>query len=556
MARLIPRVDPNSIENNGERIVAQALVQQLPADCVVYHSFPWLRTEPHAHTGKEYLQPGEADFVLVHPQKGVLIVEVKGGTVEYDAASQSWNRRHGTYDVGDPFLQAEKNKYVLRDLILDQLGIKGSTPPFTIGHAVAFPHSRYSGTLPAHVPRSILFDADDLTMLERKINQCFDSWCRVPNPRPLDAALLDAIQQALSPVFQFTPVLWRTIDDQEERIKRLTNSQARLLDMLRNQERAAIEGVAGSGKTILAVAQAQRFARQGLRTLLVCYNRPLADWLAAQQPEQFHELLHVDTFHGLCARICRLAGIAFPTNKTNDDFWIYEAAELFEQAAGIVAKEHGYDAIVVDEGQDFQTFWWEGLQKLYRDTKGPLYVFYDPKQNIYVDDPLLPAGLGHPYVLPTNCRNTQQIAAHCGTILGITLDVLEDAPKGNQPKVSDLHGSNDVIHQTRRTIQEWCLRDRGGLQPSQVAILVPQDNPALWPATFGNIPMVRDFDQWRANKGILLATHRRFKGLESDALVLAGVPEPDTKNYYTRADHYVACSRAKHLLEIIFDRSL
>ena len=44
--------------------------------------------------------------------------------------------------------------------------------------------------------------------------------------------------------------------------------------------------------------------------------------------------------------------------------------------------------------------------------------------------------------------------------------------------------------------------------------------------------------------------------ISSDALVLAGIPEPDTKKYYTRVDHYVACSRAKHVLEIIFDRSL
>lgn len=344
---------------------------------------------------------------------------------------------------------------------------------------------------------TILFDADDLRELGQKIVQCLDSWCPVPNPHPLDSTLLNAIQQALSPIFQLTPVLWRAIDDQEERIKRLTTDQARILGYLRNHDRAAIKGVAGSGKTILAMAQAQRFADQGLRTLLVCYNRPLADWLYNQQPEPYRASIDVQTFHSLCALICRLAGIPFPSHNESDDFWIYEAAELFEQAAERVAKAHGYDAIVVDEGQDFQDLWWIGLEKPYRGAKGPLYVFYDPKQNIFVANPTIPSDLGRPYPLPTNCRNTQQIAAHCGAILGITLDVLEDAPQGVQPHIIEVRGANDLIQQTRRIVQEWCLRERGGLQPKQVAILLPQDNLAEWPEAFGNILLVRDFERWR-----------------------------------------------------------
>ncbi len=50
---------------------------------------------------------------------------------------------------------------------------------------------------------------------------------------------------------------------------------------------------------------------------------------------------------------------------------------------------------------------------------------------------------------------------------------------------------------------------------------------------------------------VLLATHRRFKGLEADALVLAGIPEPGSSKYYSKADHYVASSRAKHVLAVV-----
>ena len=63
--------------------------------------------------------------------------------------------------------------------------------------------------------------------------------------------------------------------------------------------------------------------------------------------------------------------------------------------------------------------------------------------------------------------------------------------------------------------------------------------------------LVKDFDAWRAGRGVLLATHRRFKGLEADAMVLAGVPDAGSSKYYSEADDYVASSRAKHLLEVV-----
>jgi hypothetical protein len=155
-----------------------------------------------------------------------------------------------------------------------------------------------------------------------------------------------------------------------------------------------------------------------------------------------------------------------------------------------------------------------------------------------------------------NCRNTQCIAAYCGEILGIQLDTLEDAPSGSPPKATEVNGMRDVVRQAERVIKEWCLRERGGLQPRQVAILTHDNDTSVWPKKFGNIQVVRNLARWRANDGILLETYRRFKGLEADALILAGVPQPDPTSRYTAADHYVASSRAKHLLEIVFDRGL
>src|SRR6516162_1246092 len=328
--------------------------------------------------------------------------------------------------------------------------------------------------------------------------------------------------------------------------------------MLARQPRAAIEGVAGSGKTILAMGQAERFARQGKKTLFLCYNRPLADWLDQQLPAKFCGTVTVETFHSLCANFCKLAKIPFSGSMNDDDFWSFTAPDLLEKACQTLGPEHKFEAIVVDEGQDFRDLWWMALEKVQRtaDPAFPLFVFYDPKQNIFISQPTLPSNLAGPFMLPTNCRNTRQIAAMCGQIIRETIEVHEEAPEGAAPKIVTAASSADVVRRTRDQVQDWCLRERGNLAWSKVAVLTPTDPGKEWPTSFGNIPLTDNFDQWRSGKGVLLSTCRRFKGLEADALVLAGITKPDTRKYFSSADYYVAASRAKHLLTVIATETL
>ena len=433
-------------------------------------------------------------------------------------------------------------------MILGHDALRGQNSlPFAHGYAVVFPHCVYSGPLPPDAEREIVFGANDVADLANKVRGALAIWSRATRARPITESLRDAIQESLSPIFKLTPVLWRTVEDQEEKLKRLTTDQEMVLGMLAKQPRAAIEGVAGSGKTILAMAQAQRFARQGKRTLLLCYNRPLADWLGKELPVKFRDLVIVHTFHSLCAGFCKLAQMPF-TFSNDDDFWSFTAPDLLEKACQVLGPEHKFEAIVVDEGQDFRDLWWMALEKvqLTTDASFPLYVFYDPKQNIYISQPTLPSNLAGPFVLPTNCRNTRLIARMCGEIIHETIDVHQDAFNGSAPKIIVAVSEADVVRRTREQILDWraCAR-RGGLPWNKVAVLTPTDPGKEWPTNFGIIPLTDNFDQWRAGKGVLLSTCRRFKGLEADALILAGIPKPDKKKYFTNADYYVAASASK-----------
>ena len=74
MARLIPKINPDEIENSGERMLAKSLISQLGAEVEVYHSFRWL-----AESQKGTLHEGECDFVVLDPSNGLLFIEVREG---------------------------------------------------------------------------------------------------------------------------------------------------------------------------------------------------------------------------------------------------------------------------------------------------------------------------------------------------------------------------------------------------------------------------------------------------------------------------------------------
>ena len=76
MGRLFPALHPEEIKNPGERAVARVLVEQLPRRVEVFHSFNWLARNRHGT-----IQEGECDLVLLDRKRGVLFVEVKGGSL-------------------------------------------------------------------------------------------------------------------------------------------------------------------------------------------------------------------------------------------------------------------------------------------------------------------------------------------------------------------------------------------------------------------------------------------------------------------------------------------
>jgi len=554
LARLIPKVDIDEIAVKSERDTARCLVDQLPNDCIIYHSYPWLKTDRNDR-GNTTIKEGETDFVIILPSHGMLILEVKGGEITYDEDSRDWSRVLGNgrlKSIQDPFEQANRNTHYLENAI-KRRGYQGANSlPFTYGYAVVFPDCEYKGPTPVGAEPAIIFSASDLPYLDRRITSALNQWSRRDNPRSLSSDDVKKITKAISPGFNLLPVLFRKLEEQEEKLFRLTNEQQNLLNFLGQKQRACIEGVAGSGKTMLAQAQAEKFADAGKTVLFICYNKNLAKWISDSIADEYKSLITVKHFHGLCADWIRKAGMSFtPPRQGANEFWQDEAADLLMDAIDMVPEK--YDAVIVDEGQDFYPNWWVPLEMINcAGDEGAMYIFYDPRQNLYVDQKGSLPAMGEAYNLPTNCRNTRAIAGKCSEILNVDIPTREEAPLGEKPTVLTLGLNYDVKKRVERYINEW-VKD-GNLKPSQIAILSPNKKERSSISDLNaaqGIKITEDIDAWREDKGVLFSTVKSFKGLEADAVLLIDIPEEEDTSFFKQSDYYVACSRAKHLLVVI-----
>ena len=550
MAKFIPKINPADISNSGERAIAEALAEQLSNDVTVIHSFNWARPNDRG-----VIVEGECDFVLLDRNQGMLFLEVKGGTIRYKPETDQWLRVHPNGDLceinRDPVEQVRTNMYAILKHIKTNLNY--DSVPFTYGYAVAFPNGRFDGPYPANLNPDQVLDGWSLKDIKKSLARAFKAQLHSREPKRISRSELHKIEHALFPRYQVTPVLFRTIEDEERLLHRLTEEQKRILDVLSDHKLAKIEGVAGSGKTILALAKAQEMARSGKRTLLVCYNKFLKEWLMQKSSDDFGAMLALNTYHGLVHNLCKITGTPFEPNDGDKEFWTIKAPDLLMDVCDKLSEDHKFDAVIVDEGQDFRDLWWDSLEFIFRipDAKECYYVFYDPNQNLYTDGDHIPAEFkDRNFPLKTNCRNTVNIASHCASIVEADLKSRSDAPQGAEPEITWVDTIVQGFDLIGKRVRSMCTSPKGGLKMSQICVLTPGFSKSDWPKDFKSVPVTQDIEAWRANKGVLIASLYQFKGLESDVAIVLTKPL-SSNDSRTKAENYVARSRARHLLVVV-----
>jgi hypothetical protein len=187
-------------------------------------------------------------------------------------------------------------------------------------------------------------------------------------------------------------------------IDRLTADQYRVIRQLRYVNRVRVSGCAGSGKTLVAAEKSIRLADAGMRVLFLCHSPLLADYVRNLTIGSNIDVFSFSNWIFGLAQQEYDVGLKQWTNYEEPYSDAIEGALRCIEAASLK-----YNAVVVDEGQDFRAAWWTVVQAALADgDTGMLYIFHDDAQS------LLPFRTTYPITSPVidlsrNCRNAGKI---------------------------------------------------------------------------------------------------------------------------------------------------
>ena len=524
-------------DSAAERRLYEGFLEQLDDAFVIYHSVDWVVG------GRAGRDEGEADFVITHPELGLLALEVKGGRVAYDAATKRWTQtgHSGTHGLDeDPFHQSKGAMHSLVRILEAQPGWDRWKPSY--GFGVAFPDGRYEIAAHPGAPAEIVIDRHDLVRLAERVPEVMRTWAR--GGRRFGAEGMEAVSKALGFSVEIRTPLRLRFDEEDKKIVELTSDQAWVLAFVLHRRRAAVTGPAGSGKTVLAVSVAKQLATAGHRTLLTCFNRRLGEHLRASVGP--FGGIDTATFHQLCVQMAKEAGVDLPPEDVGpaSPYFEHRLPDALAEAAGRLGPR--YDAIVVDEGQDFREWWWPALLSLHTDPDGGfLYVFADDNQNLYGG--ALPVGEGDRVgPISLNLRNTKQIGEFVSVFYKGEQEPIARGPEGQPVEILGYAGEDDLEHLLAVVLRN--LVDEEQVPLEDIVVLTPSGTGKSRLRRTGAVDGYRLSET--VEPGTVLATSvHAFKGLERPVVILAELGDKhleDLRDYL-----YVGGSRARNHLVVL-----
>ena len=523
MATMYPPRMPGDA-SPSERPVYGAL-EKLPDPWRVFHSVAW----QSLRNGRQ--GDGEADFVLIHPSHGLIVIEAKGGSIQITDGEWFTSGKGGLARI-DPFEQAVSSKHALVNYLKDSIP---DLPWIESGHAVWFPEIKVDGDLSAAAPDELILDRTDLRRPAAAINDVVNRWGL---HKRIDDDALEAITQRLAPTITIRHTLADDVAEVKARQIDLTETQRLALAGLSRMRRVLVFGGAGTGKTVLAEERARRLSADGFRVALLCFNRPLGDALAAEFAG--NPLVTAGSFHQQARIWIEDAGLTFPAD-IEPGWWDDPAGELLLEA--FTKGSFRTDAVIIDEGQDFDDSWFMALEaSLATHDDGLFLVFADPHQAIYREGWESPFDAVE-YRLEINCRNTNQIAAVVARIYGD--DLPSRGTDGPEPQFLSIESPEGIKKALGRALHT--LINEGNLATSDVVVLTQKraTKDALIGASVAGVTLEAIDGR---TEGIATETIHRYKGLEAAAAVV--ILERLDKDR-DRALAYIGLSRPRAQLVVI-----
>jgi hypothetical protein len=431
MAILIPSIGTCvSRMTSGERRLAERLEQKLDDDYLLWYDVP---------VGPKYAHP---DFVVMHPRRGLLVLEVKDWRLStiLRADKQNWEIIADGIpkSVINPLEQARQYAHQVIDalqrdkqLIHEDGKYKGK---------LAFPWSY--GVVFSNITRKQFNDAELGNAIEPHRVICQDEMLEAVDAEVLQSRLWDMFPYMMGGIMslpQLDRVRWIMFPEvrvqTQDGLFNDSDENAELPDIMRvmdlQQEQLArslgdghrvIHGVAGSGKTMILGYRAEYLAKAHTPTskpiLILCYNEPLSVKLeSVMNAKGLSGKVHVRHFHRWCRQQLVAFGQALPPQGNKDHY----SAELVERVIRAVDRHQvpsgQYQAVLIDEGHDFAPEWLKLVTQMVDPATNSLLLLYDDAQSIYERSrtqqfSFKSVGVqaqGRTTILKINYRNTKQI---------------------------------------------------------------------------------------------------------------------------------------------------
>jgi hypothetical protein len=513
MAKLLPAdFDLSTLEHSEQRVCA-AFIEGLDDTWIVVPKVPIVVDNKDA----------EIDVVLVSPMAGVIVVEVKGGVIRLEQGA--WIQNDHKMKKSPPEQVTKAKHALIRRMATSHVNLRN----LFVCHVVALPDV---GSVPAEglgpdAPAEIVFAKPQLAFPEIAVGNLLREHGPIPPER------LAQFLAALRPDIRLDGSEGKVLQWARGQLDEETTRQLAAAAGLDKNRRVLVTGGAGTGKTMLVQMWARRAVERGERTLVVCFNRPIADLLQRRLDER----ATVSTYHDAALQLLEPHGFRIG-EKPTAEYWRHALTDALEFHAERIGQP--YDTIIIDEAQDFHPHWLESLERLL-DPAGPrrMLMAADPAQAIYVK-PWTPPDDMAEMPLVFNLRNCEAIAKVVSRLGGPS--PLPSAPFGDSVVHMSAGGHKEIRKRVRDAVAR--LTEEFGLPFSQIAVLTTRTDvrDRLLAEPPEGCPLVRWKD--RSEDAILCETVHRTKGLESTAVILVDVnSEPDPTLLYVGVSRAVCSLR-------------
>ena len=281
MATLIPSTCPENAPPGEHELFRRLRDDPDTKDWIVLHSLDLARHVCNV--------AGEADFVVIIPGHGVLVIEVKSHrTVLVDG--EGWHLGHDPVDRRGPFKQASQAMHSVRKYLTDQDQSFGS---LVMWSAACFPRFDFRQKSPEWhdwqvISRSRMTSAPISRIIlgilaqGRDLLSTIGLACANDQARHASLARCEAASKILRPRFEFAISPRARRKEQDEELLSLTEEQFTALDQASLNPRVVFSGPAGAGKTVLAMEALRRESASGSakRPALFCFTKLLGGELA------------------------------------------------------------------------------------------------------------------------------------------------------------------------------------------------------------------------------------------------------------------------------------